>query len=215
MSVLVFFFSSRRRHTRCALVTGVQTCALPISRLGRSAADSRRARRRDGRGGRADWGCGRSRAVSAGDGGMIRVSAQAGAIDVAAELAAHDAGGHGASASFVGRVRGGGGLTELFLDHHPAMTGAGLAALADEAARRWALDALTLIHRVGAMAPGDTIVLVLTSSRHRAEALAACEYLIDRLKTDVMLWKREAFADGRALWVEERGSDRERAGRWD
>src|SRR3546814_10422268 len=116
---------------------------------------------------------------------------------------------------FLGRVLGGGALTSLFLDRHPAMTGAGRAAPADEAARRWALDALTLIHRVGAMAPGDTIVLVLTSSRHRAEALAACEYLIDRLKTDVMLWKREAFADGRALWVEERGSDRERAGRWD
>src|SRR3546814_15563514 len=82
----------------------------------------------------------------------------------------------------VGWVRGDGGLTELFLDHHPAMTAAGLTALAEEAARRWTLDASTLIHRVGAMAPGDTIVLVLASSRHRAEALAACEYLIDRLK---------------------------------
>src|SRR3546814_16095287 len=64
------------------------------------------------------------------------------------------------------------------------------------------------------MAPGDTIVLVLASSRHRAEALAACEYLIDRLKTDVMLWKRESFADGRVAWVEERGADRARAARW-
>src|SRR3546814_1778573 len=77
------------------------------------------------------------------------------------------------------------------------MTAGGLTALAEEAARRWTLDASTLIHRLGAMAPGDTIVLVLASSRHRAEALAACEYLIDRLKTDVMLWKRERFADGR------------------
>ncbi|MBB5706859.1 molybdenum cofactor biosynthesis protein MoaE [Sphingopyxis panaciterrulae] len=145
---------------------------------------------------------------------MIRVAVRAEAIDVAAELAAHDAGGHGASASFVGRVRGDGGLTELFLDHHPAMTAAGLTALAEEAARRWTLDASTLIHRVGAMAPGDTIVLVLASSRHRAEALAACEYLIDRLKTDVMLWKRESFADGRVAWVEERGADRARAARW-
>ncbi len=94
------------------------------------------------------------------------------------------------------------------------MTAAGLTALAEAAARRWALDALTLIHRVGGMAPGETIVLVLASSRHRAEALAACEYLIDRLKTDVMLWKRETFADGRVVWVEERGADRERAARW-
>jgi len=146
---------------------------------------------------------------------MIGVAVRQAAIDVAAELAAHDAGGHGASASFVGRVRGDDGLVELFLEHHPILTERGLVALAEEAAGRWNLAALTLIHRVGAMAPGDTIVLVIASSRHRAEALAACEYLIDRLKTDVMLWKRESFADGRTAWVEERGSDRERAARWE
>lgn len=145
---------------------------------------------------------------------MIRVRVQSEAIDVAAELAAHDAGGHGASASFVGRVRGDDGLTELFLDHHPVLTARGLGALADAAAARWQLAALTLIHRVGAMAPGETIVLVLASSPHRAEALGAVEFLIDRLKTDVMLWKREAFGDGRAAWVEQRGSDQVRAERW-
>ena len=145
---------------------------------------------------------------------MIRVSVQPAAIDVAAEFDLHDAGGHGASASFVGRVRGEDGLTELFLEHHPAMTEAGLAALAHGASDRWKLSALTLIHRVGAMAPGETIVLVLASSPHRAEALAACEFLIDRLKTDVMLWKRETFADGRVQWVEEREGDQRRAERW-
>ena len=145
---------------------------------------------------------------------MIRVLVQPAAIDVAAEFDLHDAGGHGASASFVGRVRGEDGLTELFLEHHPAMTEAGLAALAHAAADRWKLPALTLIHRVGVMAPGDTIVLVLASSAHRAEALAACEFLIDRLKTDVMLWKRESFADGRVAWVEEREGDQRRAERW-
>jgi molybdopterin synthase catalytic subunit len=136
-------------------------------------------------------------------------------IDVAAELAAHDAGGHGASASFIGRVRGDGGLTELFLDHHPVMTLTGLEELGEQAATRWNLADLTLIHRVGAMTPRDTIVLVLTSSPHRSEALAACEFLIDRLKTDVMLWKRESFADGRVQWVEQRGLDHQRAERWD
>ncbi|MGV7120582.1 molybdenum cofactor biosynthesis protein MoaE [Sphingopyxis sp. 550A] len=146
---------------------------------------------------------------------MIRVAVRADAIDVAAELDLHDAGGHGASASFIGRVRGDDGLTELFLDHHPVMTEAGLAGLAHAAADRWHLAALTLIHRVGAMAPGETIVLVLASSPHRAEALAACEYLIDRLKTDVMLWKRETFADGRVRWVEPREGDQGRAERWD
>lgn len=145
---------------------------------------------------------------------MIRVAVQDGAIDMGAELDVHDAGGHGASAAFIGRVRGEDGLTQLFLEHHPAMTEAGLGELAHAAADRWKLSALTLIHRVGAMAPGETIVLVLASSPHRAEALAATEYLIDRLKTDVMLWKRETFADGREQWVEERRDDHDRAGRW-
>ncbi|MBO9695610.1 MAG: molybdenum cofactor biosynthesis protein MoaE [Sphingopyxis sp.] len=146
---------------------------------------------------------------------MIRVLVQPSAIDVAAEFDLHDAGGHGASASFVGRVRGDDGLTELFLEHHPAMTEAGLGDLAHAAADRWHLSALTLIHRVGAMMPGETIVLVLASSPHRAEALSACAFLIDRLKTDVMLWKRETFADGASRWVEPREGDRGRAERWD
>ncbi len=145
---------------------------------------------------------------------MIRALVQQTAIDVAAELDLHDAGGHGASASFIGRVRGENDLTELFLDHHPAMTAAGLADLAHAAADRWHLSALTVIHRIGAMVPGETIVLVLASSAHRAEALAACEFLIDRLKTDVMLWKRETFADGRVQWVEPRESDQARAEKW-
>jgi molybdopterin synthase catalytic subunit len=145
---------------------------------------------------------------------MIRVAVQSRAIDVAEEMRRHDAGGHGASASFIGRVRGDGGLVELFLEHHPVMTEAALASLAHAAAERWTLPAVTLIHRVGAMVPGDTIVLVLASSPHRSEALAACAFLIDRLKTDAMLWKRETFADGRAAWVEQRESDLGRAARW-
>lgn len=145
---------------------------------------------------------------------MIRVSIRPAPIDLMAEFDIHDAGGHGASASFIGRVRGEGGLTELFLDHHPAMTEAGVAALAHAAADRWDLSAVTLIHRVGALAPGEAIVLVIASSPHRAEALAAAAFLIDRLKTDVMLWKRETFADGRVQWVEPRESDADRAERW-
>lgn len=146
---------------------------------------------------------------------MIRVLVQAAAIDVGAEFDLHDAGGHGASASFIGRVRGDDDLIELFLEHHPVMTEAGLADLAHAAVDRWHLAALTLIHRVGAMTPGETIVLVLASSPHRAEALGACEFLIDRLKTDVMLWKRESFADGRNAWVEQREGDHSRAERWE
>lgn len=146
---------------------------------------------------------------------MIRVSVQIAPIDLDREFDLHDAGGHGATASFLGRVRGEGDLAELFLEHHPLLTEAGVAELAHTAADRWHLSAVTLIHRVGALTPGETIVLVLASSPHRAEALAACEYLIDRLKTDVMLWKRETFADGRVAWVEPRDGDRGRAERWD
>ena len=146
---------------------------------------------------------------------MIRVLVQPGPIDVAAEFDRHDAGGHGASASFVGRVRGDGGLTELFLEHHPVMTQAALTRLAHAAADRWTLSTVTLIHRVGAMVPGDTIVLVLASSSHRTEALEAAAYLIDRLKTDAMLWKRETFADGRVQWVEQRETDLDRAAQWE
>ena len=145
---------------------------------------------------------------------MITVAVQSHPIDAVNCFEAHDVGGHGASASFTGRVRGDGDLCELFLDHHPVMTAAALGQLASEAAERWALDDVTVIHRVGAMAPGDTIVLVIASSAHRAPALAACEYLIDRLKTGVPLWKRETFSDGRAIWVEQHASDQDRAERW-
>lgn len=146
---------------------------------------------------------------------MIRVLVQREPIAVGAEIDLHDAGGHGATASFIGRVRGDDGVTELFLEHHPALTEAGLANLAHAAADRWGLAALTLVHRVGAMAPGETIVLVLASGAHRAETLAACAFLIDRLKTDVMLWKRETLADGGVRWVEPREGDSERARGWD
>lgn len=136
-------------------------------------------------------------------------------IDVATELAVHDRGGHGATASFVGRVRSDDGVTELLLEHHPAMTAAALEGLAAAAAERWALDAITIIHRIGAMAPGDTIVLVLASSAHRDVALAAATFLIDRLKTDVPLWKRETLANGTQRWVEPRKNDDVRAAGWD
>lgn len=145
---------------------------------------------------------------------MKLVRVQAHAIDVADQFTLVDAQGYGASASFIGRVRGDNGLTELYLEHHPIMTVAALEQLAQAAATRWDLDDIRLIHRVGSMGPGDTIVAIITSSAHRAEALAACEFLIDRLKTDVPLWKREAFADGSGGWVAERATDLARADRW-
>jgi molybdopterin synthase catalytic subunit len=146
---------------------------------------------------------------------MKRALVTAAIIDVATEFAAHDRGGHGATASFVGRVRADDGVTEMLLEHHPQMTAAALDALAGAAQARWSLDAVTIIHRIGTMRPSDTIVLVLASSAHRDAALAATAYLIDRLKTDVPLWKRETLGDGAQRWVEPRASDDARAAGWD
>ena len=134
-------------------------------------------------------------------------------IDVGAELAKIEALGCGGIASFLGLVRGDGGLSELHLDHYPGMTENALAALAEGAAARWSLSGVVLIHRVGPMVPGDRIVLVATGARHRQAALEACAFLIDRLKTDAPFWKRERFGD-RAGWVEAREADGDAAARW-
>ncbi|MEI9928923.1 MAG: molybdenum cofactor biosynthesis protein MoaE [Sphingomonas sp.] len=145
---------------------------------------------------------------------MIRIAVQPAPIDLAAELAAIEGRGAGAVASFTGLVRGDDGVTGLELEHYPGMTEAALMALAERATARWGLLAATIVHRVGAMAPGERIVFVATSATHRAAALEACAYLIDRLKTDAPFWKRETRR-GAARWVEARAGDDERAGRWD
>lgn len=145
---------------------------------------------------------------------MIRVSVQPVPIDLATELAAVEVKGAGGIASFTGSVREDGGVTELVLEHYPGMTEAALCDIAEEAFARWDLLAATIVHRVGAMAPGDRIVFVATAAAHRAAALEACAYLIDRLKTDAPFWKRETRGE-RAEWVEARGSDAEAAKRWE
>lgn len=123
--------------------------------------------------------------------------------------------GSGGIASFVGHVRDDGGLISMTLEHYPAMTGATLDSLADEAMSRWTLDGVTLVHRVGRLEPGDRIVLVATAARHRASALEACAYLIDRLKTDAPFWKKEEFSDGHTKWVEARADDDLASEKWD
>jgi molybdopterin synthase catalytic subunit len=145
---------------------------------------------------------------------MILISVQREGFDVGAQLVRLEAFGAGAVASFTGLVRGDDGLSELTLEHYPGMTEAALQGLADDAMSRWALDGLTIIHRIGAMVPGERIVFVGTASPHRAAALEACSFLIDRLKTDAPFWKQECFADGRVLWVEPRESDNMAAARW-
>jgi molybdopterin synthase catalytic subunit len=144
---------------------------------------------------------------------MIRVSVQPAPIDLATELAGVEVSGAGGIASFIGSVRGEGGVTELTLEHYPGMTEAALIGLAEEAFVRWGLLAVTIVHRVGAMVPGDRIVFIATAAAHRAPALEACAYLIDRLKTDAPFWKRERRGDA-AEWVEPRHGDETAAARW-
>jgi molybdopterin synthase catalytic subunit len=145
---------------------------------------------------------------------MIHVAVSPEPIDAGAELRAIHAKGAGGVASFTGLVRGDDGVETLELEHYPGVTEAALTQLGEEAARRWALIGVRIVHRVGAMAPGDTVVFVGAAARHRAAALEACACLIDRLKTDAPFWKRETRADG-SRWVEQRDSDREAAARWE
>jgi molybdopterin synthase catalytic subunit len=102
----------------------------------------------------------------------------------------------------------------MTLEHYPAMTQAALSALAAEADTRWALSGIILIHRVGELKAGERIVLIATASAHRKDALQACAFLIDRLKTEAPFWKKERGADGAEAWVGARESDNDAAARW-
>ncbi len=145
---------------------------------------------------------------------MIRVSLQPEDFDPGALLGDLEAFGGGGVASFSGIVRGEGGLEELMLEHHPTMTLARMEAIAGEAAGRWPLVGLTIVHRHGALRPGERIVFVGTAARHRGAALEACAFLIDWLKTSAPFWKRERFADGTTQWVEAKLEDDAAAARW-
>ncbi len=123
----------------------------------------------------------------------------------------------GAVATFTGLVRGGaegGGIAEMTLEHYPGMTEDELARVEAEARRRFDVQATLIIHRVGALKPGDNIVLVMAASRHRKAAFEAAEFLMDYLKTRAPFWKKEQKADGTAEWVDARESDTEAERRW-
>jgi molybdopterin synthase catalytic subunit len=123
----------------------------------------------------------------------------------------------GAIVTFTGTVRGATAdatVAAMTLEHYPGMTEDELARVEAEAAARWPLQASLIVHRVGALKPGDNIVLVVTASRHRQAAFSAAEFLMDYLKTNAPFWKKEIASDGRAAWVDARASDEEAAGRW-
>ena len=143
---------------------------------------------------------------------MIRVVVSPDPIDAAEEMAQIE-GSVGAVATFTGLVRADDGVELLELEHYPGATEAALERLAGEAIARWSLHGATIIHRVGPMRPGERIVFVAAAAAHRAAALDACAFLIDRLKTDAPFWKRETRGQ-EARWVDARGSDEATAARW-
>jgi molybdopterin synthase catalytic subunit len=119
----------------------------------------------------------------------------------------------GAVASFTGHVRKEKDLSTLTLEHYPHMTEAEIGRLVAEAGTRWPLTGVTVVHRVGALKPGDRIVLVAAASQHRHAAFVACEFVMDYLKTHAPFWKEETRGHEHH-WVEHRASDDEAAKRW-
>ena len=139
-------------------------------------------------------------------------------FDVAHEIAQLRAGKAriGAVAAFIGIVRDmndGDDVRTLTLEHYPGMTEKALERIVDEARQRWDIADTLVIHRVGRLEPTDQIVLVIVTSAHRGEAFAACQFVMDYLKTRAPFWKKEATPGGER-WVEARASDDDAARRW-
>ncbi|MEW5863727.1 MAG: molybdopterin synthase catalytic subunit MoaE [Pseudomonadota bacterium] len=122
----------------------------------------------------------------------------------------------GAVASFVGLVRDendGARVGAMTLEHYPGMTEKAIGAIVEEASRRWQVLGCTVIHRYGELKPGERIVLVAIASGHRGDAFAACEFVMDYLKTRAPFWKKEQTPEGER-WVEARATDDAAAARW-
>ncbi|MFY0665224.1 MAG: molybdopterin synthase catalytic subunit MoaE [Natronospirillum sp.] len=147
---------------------------------------------------------------------MIRV--QTADFDVAKEyqLLVDDNTADGAVVSFVGRMRDlnqGEPVRTMTLEHYPGMTEKALNKLEADARQRWELGRVSIIHRVGTLTPADQIVWVGVTSKHRSDAFAACEYIMDTLKTTAPFWKKESTAAGER-WVDAREEDQQRGARW-
>jgi molybdopterin synthase catalytic subunit len=156
--------------------------------------------------------------------GPPRVLIQQQDFDAGREIAALREGdaGVGAVACFIGTVRDRTGethgsttqTTRMELEHYPGMTERAIEAMIDAAHARFDIRAARVIHRVGTLAPLDQIVLVVVSSAHRGDAFAACQFLIDYLKTQAPFWKKEHRPDGSAEWVDARVADDAALERW-
>jgi molybdopterin synthase catalytic subunit len=139
-------------------------------------------------------------------------------FDIAAEIARLRAGNPkiGAVASFIGLVRDvndGSAVAGMTLEHYPGMTEKALEAIVADARLRWDIIDAAVVHRVGSLKPSDQIVLVVVAGGHRGEAFAACEFIMDYLKTRAPFWKKETTAAGER-WVEARATDDTAAERW-
>jgi molybdopterin synthase catalytic subunit len=122
----------------------------------------------------------------------------------------------GAVVSFVGQVRDindGSEVSTLTLEHYPGMTEKALEAIIDQAGARWDIFDALIIHRVGTLQPTDQIVLVVVSGAHRGEAFAACEFIMDYLKTEAPFWKKEQTPAG-SRWIDAKVSDDHARDRW-
>lgn len=123
----------------------------------------------------------------------------------------------GAIATFVGLVRhveGDSKVAGLHLEHYPGMTEESIAKIVHDARKRWSLTHIRVIHRIGALDAGSQIVLVVVASSHRPDAFAACEYIMDYLKTEAVFWKKEIRSDGE-IWIKSTTGDYERRDGWD
>lgn len=147
----------------------------------------------------------------------IRLAAEP--FDAAADFRAFEEklAGEGAIVTFTGmarpRTHDGEQINSLFLDHHPRMTEASLREIAEDSGDRFDLSAITVVHRCGEVAAGDPIVFVAAAAIHRRAAFEACEYAMDRLKTDAVFWKREDSVDG-SCWIEPTQIDEADRARW-
>lgn len=147
-----------------------------------------------------------------------KVRVQEADFDIGAEIAAmrRDNPKIGAIASFVGVVRDindGDAVSTMTLEHYPGMTEKSIGAIIDQARGRWEVLDVQVIHRVGTLKPTDQIVLVIVASGHRGDAFAACEFIMDYLKTQAPFWKKEVTPKG-ARWVDARSSDDSALERW-
>ncbi|TDL75218.1 molybdenum cofactor biosynthesis protein MoaE [Palleronia sediminis] len=146
----------------------------------------------------------------------MEIRVQEAPFDMGAEIGRFAAGrtDMGAIVTFSGLVRDtDDGLRAMEIEHYPGMTEKALTGIAEEAQRRWSLGDVLVIHRFGALAPGEQIMMVATAAPHRADAFAAAEFLMDYLKSRAPFWKKETTAEG-ASWVEAREADEDALRRW-